>query len=84
MLNIQISFKDINMYFVEILTTVTTLYSFQIYTILSICLGTPPKTITWEYYDMRKNYKSIGPISPLEFYRERIKPNFDMEEKVIF
>nr|XP_022337813.1 bleomycin hydrolase-like [Crassostrea virginica] len=53
----------------------------QIYTILSICLGTPPKTITWEYYDMRKNYKSIGPISPLEFYRERIKPNFDMEEK---
>lgn len=47
-----------------------------------ICLGNPPETFTWEYRDKDKNYQKIGPISPLEFYREHVKPLFNMEDKV--
>ncbi|XP_052716298.1 bleomycin hydrolase-like [Crassostrea angulata] len=54
----------------------------QIYTTLSICLGTPPKTITWEYYDKSKKYQKIGPITPLEFYTTKIKPIFNMQDKL--
>jgi bleomycin hydrolase len=56
--------------------------TFQIYTILSICLGTPPKTFTWEYYDKDKKYQKIGPISPKEFYHSKIKPLYNMQDKV--
>ncbi|XP_048751935.2 bleomycin hydrolase-like [Ostrea edulis] len=54
----------------------------QIYSILSICLGTPPKTFTWEYYDKDKKYQKIGPISPVEFYQSKIKPLYNMKDKV--
>lgn len=47
-----------------------------------ICLGNPPETFTWEYRDKDKNYQKIGPITPLEFYREHVKPLFNMEDKV--
>ena len=45
-------------------------------------LGTPPKEFTWDYYDKDKKYQKIGPISPLEFYREHVKPIFNVDEKV--
>lgn len=56
----------------------------QIYRVTAICTGTPPETFTWEYYDKNKDYKKMGPISPLEFYKEHVKPHFDMENKVCF
>lgn len=45
-------------------------------------MGNPPETFTWEYRDKDKNYQKIGPITPLEFYREHVKPLFNMENKV--
>lgn len=52
------------------------------YRILGICLGIPPKTITWEYYDKSKNYNSVGPVTPLEFYETYVKPYYNVEDKV--
>ena len=57
-------------------------FYFQIYRLASTCLGSPPETITWEYYDVDKNYVKIGPIKPVDFYREYIKPVFNMQDKV--
>jgi aminopeptidase C len=49
---------------------------------VSICLGSPPKTFTWEYYDKDKAYHKVGPITPLDFYKQLVKPVFNMEDKV--
>ena len=49
---------------------------------VSTCLGTPPKEFTFEYYDKDKKYKKIGPVSPLDFYREHVKPHFNVDDKV--
>lgn len=54
----------------------------EVYKIVSICLGIPPSTFTWEYYDKSKNYHCIGPITPLDFYNKHVKPVFDVEQKV--
>ncbi|XP_069767142.1 bleomycin hydrolase [Narcine bancroftii] len=54
----------------------------QIFRIINICLGTPPDTFTWEFRDKEKNYQKIGPITPLQFYKEHVKPLFNMEDKV--
>ncbi|XP_078081031.1 bleomycin hydrolase [Mustelus asterias] len=54
----------------------------EVFRIVNICLGTPPETFTWEFRDKEKNYKKIGPLTPLQFYREHVKPFFNMEEKV--
>ncbi|KAG0728936.1 Bleomycin hydrolase [Chionoecetes opilio] len=54
----------------------------EIYRIVSICLGIPPETFTWEYYDKSKAYHKIGPVTPLEFYNEYVKPVYNVEDKV--
>lgn len=54
----------------------------EIYRICSIALGTPPEQFTWEFYDSEKNYKKIGPIRPVDFYREHIKPLSDLTDMV--
>lgn len=59
-------------------------YTEELYRITSICLGSPPETFTWEFYNKDKKYQKIGPITPLEFYRQHIKPIFNMEDKVCF
>ncbi len=56
--------------------------SFQVYKIVSVCLGTPPKEFTFEFYDKDKKYNKIGPISPLNFYTEHVKPHFNVDDKV--
>ncbi|CAL7950263.1 unnamed protein product [Xylocopa violacea] len=53
-----------------------------IYRIIGICLGIPPKTITWEYYDKSKNYNCVGPITPLEFYEKYVKPYYNVDDKI--
>ena len=55
---------------------------FQIFRVVCICLGNPPETFTWEYRDKDKNYQKIGPVTPLKFYRQHVKPLFNMEDKV--
>ena len=44
----------------------------EIYRMLVIFLGQPPREIVWEYYNKKKKYGKIGPISPLEFYRKYV------------
>ncbi|KAG8147450.1 putative Bleomycin hydrolase protein [Naja naja] len=45
---------------------------FQVFRVVSICLGNPPTTFCWEYYDKEKNYHKIGPISPVKFYQDHV------------
>ena len=49
-----------------------------VFRIVSICLGIPPESFTWQYYDKSKKACKIGPVSPLEFYNTckdtRIEP----------
>ena len=49
---------------------------------MSICLGSPPKEFVWEYYDKSKQYHKVENISPLDFYRNHVKPHFDAGSKV--
>jgi len=53
-----------------------------IFRIVSICLGSPPKQFTWEYYDKSKKYQKVENLSPLNFYETLVKPNFDIHSKV--
>ncbi|KAK0079888.1 hypothetical protein PV326_008480, partial [Microctonus aethiopoides] len=53
-----------------------------IYRIVGICIGIPSEKITWEYYDKSKNYHCVGPITGLEFYKQYVKPYFNVDEKV--
>ncbi|XP_067421982.1 bleomycin hydrolase [Emydura macquarii macquarii] len=54
----------------------------EIFRIVNTCLGSPPETFTWEFRDKEKNYHKIGPITPLLFYKEYVKPLFNMEDKI--
>ncbi|XP_071789805.1 bleomycin hydrolase-like [Asterias amurensis] len=54
----------------------------EVYRICSICLGTPPSTITWEYHDKNKAYHKVGPIAPKAFYEEYVKPVFNLQDKI--
>lgn len=53
-----------------------------IYRIVGICFGIPPVTFEWNYYDKSKQFHTVGPVSPLEFYEKHVKPVFDVTEKV--
>merc|ERR1712062_901288 len=37
---------------------------------------------TWRFKDEDKNQQKIGPITPLEFYNDYVKPHFDVSTKV--
>ncbi|XP_037092094.1 bleomycin hydrolase-like [Pollicipes pollicipes] len=54
----------------------------QVHRILAICLGLPPRTFTWEYYDKNKAYHKVGPITPRDFYEQHVKPHFNASEQV--
>lgn len=53
-----------------------------IYRIVGICLGIPPATFEWQYYDKSKVFNTVGPITPLDFYLTHVRPVFDVVEKV--
>lgn len=54
----------------------------QVFRVVSVCLGCPPETICWEYRDKDKNFHRLGPLTPLEFYRQHVKPLYNIEDKV--
>ncbi|CAF1554023.1 unnamed protein product [Rotaria magnacalcarata] len=54
----------------------------ELHQIVTTCLGSPPEQITFEYYDVNKQNKKIGPISPIEFYQQVVKPVFNIDNKV--
>ncbi|CAI6352191.1 unnamed protein product [Macrosiphum euphorbiae] len=49
---------------------------------VDICLIIPPATFEWQYYDKSKVFKTIGHISPLDFYLTHVRPVFDVVGKV--
>lgn len=53
-----------------------------IYRIVSICLGIPPTTFSWEYRNKNKEYHSVENVTPLQFYNEYVKPYYNLENKV--
>ena len=57
-------------------------FVFQVYRITSICLGTPPKSFDWEYFDKSKTYCKLSGVTPLQFYNEHIKPVYNPLDKV--
>ncbi|KAJ8043831.1 Bleomycin hydrolase [Holothuria leucospilota] len=54
----------------------------EAFRVCSILLGSPPTEFTWEYYDKTRNFKSVGPITPQEFYTLHVKPYFNMKDKI--
>lgn len=44
----------------------------NVYRVLSIFLGTPPKEFNWTFSDKDGNVKSIGNVTPLEFYKNHV------------
>jgi len=54
----------------------------SIYRVVGICLGIPPKTFTWEYYDKSKQYCVIENMKPTDFYEKMVKPLYNVENKV--
>lgn len=60
----------------------STVCSLQVFRVVSVCLGCPPETICWEYRDKDKNFHRLGPLTPLDFYREHVKPLYNIEDKV--
>ncbi|XP_075052980.1 bleomycin hydrolase [Mixophyes fleayi] len=67
----------------EISTALDTMIE-EVYRVASICIGSPPETITWEFRDKEKTYHKIGPMTPQDFYKEHVKPIYDVEEKICF
>lgn len=55
----------------------------EIYTVVGICLGIPAERFTWEWTDKAKAYKKIGPVTPLEFYEQHVRPIYDVDAKVV-
>lgn len=53
-----------------------------VYRIVGICIGIPQTKFTWEYVDKSKEYHSVGPITPKEFYEKCVKPVFNVDDKV--
>merc|ERR1712066_671863 len=53
-----------------------------IFRIIGICLGVPPETFTWQYYDKAKEYNDVREVTPLQFYTQHVKPVFDISNKI--
>ncbi|XP_022904570.2 bleomycin hydrolase [Onthophagus taurus] len=54
----------------------------NIYRIVGICLGIPSESFVWTFYDKNKQFHSVGPISPKEFYENHVKHIFNLDNKV--
>lgn len=53
-------------------------------TYLNNCIsGTPPETFTYEFYNKEKAYRSLGRLTPQEFYRQHVRPLYDVDDKVL-
>ena len=49
-----------------------------IFRIIGICLGIPPETFTWQYYDKSKKYNDVREITPLQFYEQARFPRWSL------
>ena len=55
----------------------------EIYNMLVICLGEPPKTFTFEYRNKSKEFHRDAGLTPLEFYRKYVGLDLDKYVSVI-
>uniref|UniRef100_A0A671NTJ1 Bleomycin hydrolase n=1 Tax=Sinocyclocheilus anshuiensis TaxID=1608454 RepID=A0A671NTJ1_9TELE len=65
----------------ELSDTVDTMIE-EVFRVASVCLGSPPDTICWEYRDKDKNFHRMGPLTPLEFYTKHVKPLYNLQDKI--
>uniref|UniRef100_A0A8C6TBI5 Bleomycin hydrolase n=1 Tax=Neogobius melanostomus TaxID=47308 RepID=A0A8C6TBI5_9GOBI len=54
----------------------------EVFRVASVCLGSPPETICWEYRDKDKNFHRMGPLTPQDFYKEHVKPLYNIQDKI--
>jgi len=54
----------------------------EVFRVLVITLGLPPASFTWSYYDKTKTARTVGPLTPTQFYEQLLKPVFDVKQKV--
>lgn len=54
----------------------------QVFRVVSVCLGSPPETICWEFRDKDKTFHCFGPLTPKEFYIKHVKPLYNLQDKV--
>ncbi|KAG7281436.1 hypothetical protein CRUP_029885 [Coryphaenoides rupestris] len=54
----------------------------EVFRVASVCLGSPPETISWEYRDKDKAFHRMGPMTPQQFYKEHVKPLYNMQDKI--
>ncbi|KAI3388915.1 hypothetical protein SNEBB_006741 [Seison nebaliae] len=55
-------------------------YLDEIHRIVTICLGIPPETFTWEYKTNDGKYGVLENVTPFDFYHEHVKPLFNMRD----
>ncbi|MDP6852729.1 MAG: C1 family peptidase [Candidatus Marinimicrobia bacterium] len=51
-----------------------------VYSMLCVCLGTPPETFDWQFRDKKKKFKRISNLTPMDFYKKHI--DVDLNEKL--
>uniref|UniRef100_A0A8C7SAI6 Bleomycin hydrolase n=1 Tax=Oncorhynchus mykiss TaxID=8022 RepID=A0A8C7SAI6_ONCMY len=54
----------------------------EVFRVATVCLGSPADSIYWEYRDKDKNFHRMGPLSPQQFYKELVKPLYNIQDKV--
>ena len=52
----------------------------QIYSMLCICLGNPPKKFDWQIRDKKNKFIRLTNVSPIDFYKKH--SNIDLKDKV--
>jgi bleomycin hydrolase len=70
---------------VDYLRNIKTTYIAHIYNVLSKFLGTPPQNdqmFNWSYMDKNKKYECHNDLTPILFYKEYVKPCYDVEEHI--
>ncbi|XP_033247323.1 bleomycin hydrolase [Drosophila miranda] len=54
----------------------------QLYKVINIVLGEPPQEFKWTYYDSKKRYQCLEPLTGSTFFKEMVNKNFDLDEMV--
>ncbi|OLY82043.1 Bleomycin hydrolase [Smittium mucronatum] len=55
----------------------------EIYRILSISLGEPPKSFDWTFYDKDKKYREYKSLTPIEFFNTHVGVNLSKTVSLI-
>eukprot|EP01083_Nonionella_stella_P112105 329371_1 len=53
----------------------------EVYRVLVICFGKMPRTFDWKY-NQKETYKCVSNLSAIQFYREYVKPCYDLNNLV--